>query len=90
MLFSRKTILTKGRKPLYAASRVLNASSASASSAFAKYWVHSTNKTSALFKSVKSQGLRRAYSTGTDSESSAASLPLYSPYRLPFLLISLV
>ncbi|KAF8920725.1 phosphatidylserine decarboxylase 1 [Mucidula mucida] len=77
MLFSRKAILTKGRRPLRAASRVLNASSASASSTIAKYWVHSTNRTSALFKSVKNQGLRRAYSTSTDSESSAAALPLY-------------
>ncbi|KIY66734.1 phosphatidylserine decarboxylase 1 [Cylindrobasidium torrendii FP15055 ss-10] len=77
MLFSRKTILTKGRKPLYAASRVLNASSASASSAFAKCWVHGTNKTSALFRTVKNQGIRRAYSTGPDPESTGASLPLY-------------
>ncbi|KAG6909087.1 hypothetical protein DXG01_002068 [Tephrocybe rancida] len=77
-----KTILTKGRKPLYAASRVLNASSASASSVFAKCWVHSTNKTSALIRTVRS----RAYSTrsGNDGSSGsglntkgAAALPFY-------------
>ncbi|KAG5643049.1 hypothetical protein DXG03_001627 [Asterophora parasitica] len=81
MLFSRKTILTKGRKPLYAASRVLNASSASASSVVAKCWVHSTNKTSALINTVRS----RAYSTRAGSEGSsggglnkgAAALPFY-------------
>ncbi|KAF9481245.1 phosphatidylserine decarboxylase 1 [Pholiota conissans] len=67
MLFSRKTILTKGKKPLYAVSRVINASCGSASTTFARCWVHSTNKTSALFKTVKNQGLRRAYSTSTKS-----------------------
>lgn len=80
MLFSRKSILIKGKKPLYAATKVLNASSATASSAFAKCWVHSTNKTRTLFKTVRtqSQGFRRAYSTkfgGTGSESE--STPLY-------------
>ncbi|KAF8060782.1 phosphatidylserine decarboxylase 1 [Lyophyllum atratum] len=82
MLFSRKTILTKGRKPLYAATRVINASSASASSVFAKCWVHSTNKTSALIRTVRS----RAYSTRSGNEGSsggglntkgAAALPFY-------------
>lgn len=63
MLFSRKSILTKGRRPLYAVSRVINASCGSASSTFARCWVHSTNKTSALLRTVKTQGLRRAYST---------------------------
>lgn len=63
MLFSRKAILTKGKKPLYAASRVINASSAQASSVFARCWVHSTNKTSALFRSVRGVSLRRAYAT---------------------------
>ncbi|PPQ82220.1 hypothetical protein CVT25_008075 [Psilocybe cyanescens] len=89
MLFSRKTILTKGKKPLYAASRVINASCGSASSVFARCWVHSTNRTSALFKTVKSQGLRRAYSTkgGTGAEGAGvggapngipgSGLPLY-------------
>ncbi|KJA20861.1 hypothetical protein HYPSUDRAFT_88432 [Hypholoma sublateritium FD-334 SS-4] len=65
MLFSRKSILTKGRKPLYAVSRVINASCGSASSTFARCWVHSTNKTSALLRTVKTQGLKRAYSTST-------------------------
>ncbi|KAF9440174.1 phosphatidylserine decarboxylase [Macrolepiota fuliginosa MF-IS2] len=73
MYFSRKTLLTKGKKPLYAASRVLNASSASASSAFSRCWVHSTNKTSALIRTVKSQGFRRAYSTTKGSAESASS-----------------
>ncbi|KAF8220808.1 phosphatidylserine decarboxylase 1 [Tricholoma matsutake] len=83
MLFSRKNILTKGRRPLYVASRVLNASSASASSAFAKCWVHSTNKTSALFKNVKN----RAYSTKSGGESSSGSnggFQTGSSFGLPF------
>ncbi|RDB27290.1 Phosphatidylserine decarboxylase proenzyme 1, mitochondrial [Hypsizygus marmoreus] len=63
-----KTILTKGRKPLYAASRVLNAS---ASSVFAKCWVHSTNKTSALIRTVRS----RAYSTKTGGDGSSTGGP---------------
>lgn len=85
MLFSRKTILTKGKKPLYAASRVVSASCGSASSVFARCWVHSTNKTSALLRTVKSQGFRRAYSakSGADGPTSSAgagsqvALPLY-------------
>lgn len=83
MLFSRKNILTKGRRPLYVASRVLNASSASASSAFTKCWVHSTNKTSALFKNVKN----RAYSTKSGGESSSGSnggFQTGSSFGLPF------
>ncbi|EKM77018.1 hypothetical protein AGABI1DRAFT_108406 [Agaricus bisporus var. burnettii JB137-S8] len=88
MYFSRKTILTKGKKPLYAASRVLNASSASASNAFSRCWFHSTTKTSALLSTVKSRGLRRVYYTtkhGADGASSSAgsggpevAVPLYS------------
>ncbi|KAJ7182609.1 phosphatidylserine decarboxylase 1 [Mycena crocata] len=81
MLFSKKNILTKGRKPLHAATRVINASSATASSAFARCWVHSTNKTSALLRSVKNQGLRRVYSTKSSDPNSGlevgAGLPLY-------------
>ncbi|KAJ7198798.1 phosphatidylserine decarboxylase 1 [Mycena pura] len=83
MLFSKKTVFTKGRKPLRAASRVLNASFPTASSAFAKCWVHGTNKTSALFRSVKThgQGLRRVYTTkSTDPNAHSnvdAGLPLY-------------
>ncbi|PPQ65607.1 hypothetical protein CVT24_011816 [Panaeolus cyanescens] len=68
MLFSRKSILTKGKKPLYAASRVINASCGSASSVFARCWVHSTNKTSALIRTVKNNGFRRAYSTKSGAE----------------------
>lgn len=73
MLFSRKSILTKGRKPLYAVSRVINASCGSASSTFARCWVHSTNKTSALLRTVKTQGLKRAYSTSTKGGAEGAS-----------------
>ncbi|KAF7303714.1 Phosphatidylserine decarboxylase proenzyme 1, mitochondrial [Mycena indigotica] len=62
-MFSKKNLVTNGRRPLRAASRVLNASFPTASSAFAKCWVHSTNKTSALFKSVRSKGFHRVYST---------------------------
>ncbi|KAL0067102.1 phosphatidylserine decarboxylase 1 [Marasmius tenuissimus] len=63
MLFSRKNIIRTGKRPLYAASKVLNVSSSTASSAFAKCWVHGTNKTTAILRSVKNQGLRRVYST---------------------------
>ncbi|KAF8972461.1 phosphatidylserine decarboxylase 1 [Flammula alnicola] len=63
-----KTILTKGKKPLHAVSRVINASCGSATSTFARCWVRSTNKTSALFKTVKNQGFRRAYSTKSGAE----------------------
>ncbi|KAJ6567599.1 phosphatidylserine decarboxylase 1 [Mycena vulgaris] len=87
MLFSKKSILTKGRKPLHAATRVLNASSATASSAFARCWVHSTNKTSALLRTVRTQGgagLRRVYSTKSSDPNGdvevgtlAKGLPLY-------------
>ncbi|KAG6836529.1 hypothetical protein H0H93_007075 [Arthromyces matolae] len=83
MHFSRKTILTQGRKPLYAASRVLNASSVSASTVFAKCWVHSTNKTTAFIKTVRN----RAYSTRASGEGpsggsglntkGASSIPFY-------------
>ncbi|KAF5312212.1 hypothetical protein D9619_003687 [Psilocybe cf. subviscida] len=80
-----KNIITKGKKPLYAVSRVINASCGSATSTFARCWVHSTNRTSALLKTVKSQGLRRAYSTksGADAtgnggaQGSGLGLPLY-------------
>ncbi|KAJ7139016.1 phosphatidylserine decarboxylase 1 [Mycena epipterygia] len=65
MLFSKKNILTKGRKPLHAASRVINTSSATASSAFARCWVHSTNRTSALLRTVRNQGFHRVYSTSS-------------------------
>ncbi|GLB36788.1 putative catalyzes the formation of phosphatidylethanolamine (PtdEtn) from phosphatidylserine (PtdSer) [Lyophyllum shimeji] len=81
MLFSRKTILTTGQKPLYAASRVINASSASASSVFAKCWVHSTNKTSALIRTVRN----RAYSTRASNEGpSGGGLNGKGTVALPF------
>ncbi|KAF8629019.1 hypothetical protein AX17_005875 [Amanita inopinata Kibby_2008] len=65
MYFSRKQLLQKGKAPFYGAST-------RASSAFARCWVHGTNKTSALIRSVKShghgfrRGIKRAayYSTG--------------------------
>jgi phosphatidylserine decarboxylase len=67
------------------ASRVLNVSSAS--SVFARCWVHGTNKTSALLRAVR----KRAYSTRSGSEgldgggggfraSSSSGLPLYREY----------
>ncbi|KAJ7083680.1 phosphatidylserine decarboxylase 1 [Mycena belliarum] len=77
-LFSKKGILTKGRKPLRAATRVLNASFPTASSAFARCWVHSQNKTSALLRTVRSRGFHRAYSTaGKGPEQSPSEAPLY-------------
>ena len=88
MLFSRKNIFTTGRRPLYVASRVLNASTASAS-AFAKCWVHSTNRTSALFKTVKS----RAYSTKGGAEGSNGNNGNYqtgSSFGLPFYRVCLL
>ncbi|KAJ7740913.1 phosphatidylserine decarboxylase 1 [Mycena maculata] len=80
MLFSKKSILTKGRKPLVAATRVLNASFPTASSAFARYWVHGQNKTSALLRTVRNRGFHRVYSTkGSDPNpgSNVEDLPLY-------------
>jgi phosphatidylserine decarboxylase len=84
MYFSRKSILTKGKKPLYAASRVLNASCGSATAVVARCWVHSTNKTSAILRSVKTHGLRRAYSTKAEGTSGGPppDLPFYSGCQL--------
>ncbi|KAJ8515296.1 hypothetical protein ONZ45_g7272 [Pleurotus djamor] len=93
MLFSRKTILTHGKKPLHAATRVLSASSATAST-LARCWVHGTNKTSALISTVRGDGfrkqIRRAYSStggtggdpsnmngGMETSTMAKGLPLY-------------
>ncbi|KAG7092933.1 hypothetical protein E1B28_009238 [Marasmius oreades] len=84
MLFSRKNIIRTGKKPLYAASKVLNVSSTTASSAFAKCWVHGTNKTSAIFRSVKNQGLRRVYSTGSGNGSEGKNLNSGSGRSIPF------
>ena len=85
MYFSRKNILTKGKRPLNAVSRVINASCGSASSTFARCWVHSTNKTSALFRTVKNQGFRRAYSTknGADGQGTGGG-GLQAGLGLPF------
>ncbi|KAF9261424.1 phosphatidylserine decarboxylase 1 [Marasmius fiardii PR-910] len=82
MLFSRKNIIRTGKKPLYAASKVLNVSSSTASSAFAKCWVHGTNKTSAIFRTVKNQGLRRVYSTSSGNSSEGG--PSGGSGRVPF------
>ena len=89
MYFSGKNILTHGRRPLYAASRVLNASSASASSVVATCWVNSTKRTYALIRTVRS----RAYSSkagggasgsgGSGPEAQATpgtGVPLYSAH----------
>jgi hypothetical protein len=86
MIFSRKTLPTgikiKGRHPLQAASRVINAS-ASATSALARCWVHSSHKTTQLLRSVRNEGLRRAYSSrssgsdGFETGTSSKALPLY-------------
>ncbi|KAG5349930.1 hypothetical protein C0989_001221 [Termitomyces sp. Mn162] len=65
MHFSRKSILSQGRKPLYAASRVLNASSASASSVFANRAYYSTRPSS------------EGSSTNGLNTKSAASIPFY-------------
>ncbi|KAL0950544.1 hypothetical protein HGRIS_007351 [Hohenbuehelia grisea] len=77
MLFSRKNILTHGRKPLHAATRVLSASTATASS-LARCWVHGTNKTSAILSSVRGDGfrkqIRRAYSTSRGSHDPSSSM----------------
>jgi hypothetical protein len=80
MLFSKKNILTKGKKPLYAASRVINASCGT----FARCWSQSANKTSALLRTVKDQGFKRAYSSrnteGPGSSGGAFGLPFYRIY----------
>ena len=91
MYFSRKNILTKGKKPLSAVSRVINASCGSASTTFARCWVHSTNKTSALFKTVKNQGFRRAYSTknGADGQGTGNG-GLQAGLGLPFYRMTII
>ena len=79
LFFSKKTVLTTGKKPLYAASRVINASCGTASSAFG-CWIYGANKTSALLRTVKDQGFRRAYSSKNTEGSEGGSsfgLPFY-------------
>ncbi|KAJ3829698.1 phosphatidylserine decarboxylase 1 [Lentinula raphanica] len=71
MLFSRKDILVKSQKPFNVASRVFNVSSARASSVFAKGWVRGLNKTSSILRTVKNEGLRRAYSTRSTGDGSS-------------------
>lgn len=85
MYFSRKTILTTGKKPLYAASRVLNASCGSATAVVARCWVRSTNRTSAILRSVKKHGFSRAYSSKAGAESTSNSGP---GVELPFYRMS--
>ena len=91
-LFSSKTFI-RGKHPLHAASRVINAS-ASATSAFARCWVHSTNRTTALIRSVRNEGFRRAYSGrhsaphnhdngGFHSGPSPESASMYSTLSVP-------
>ncbi|KAJ7856643.1 phosphatidylserine decarboxylase 1, partial [Mycena olivaceomarginata] len=84
MLFSKKTIL-RGRRPLRAASRVINASFPTASSAFARCWVHSTNATSAVLRTVtrtvRKEGLRRVYSTKTTGPESNPNSDDQTLYR---------
>ncbi|KAJ7723157.1 hypothetical protein B0H16DRAFT_1788068 [Mycena metata] len=75
-LFSEKTIL-KGPKPLRAASRVINASFPTASSALARCWVHGQNKTSALIRSVKNPSI------SVPSTSSPSLPPARSPPARP-------
>ncbi|KAL0577096.1 phosphatidylserine decarboxylase 1 [Marasmius crinis-equi] len=77
-----KNLIRTGKRPLYAASKVLNVSSSTASSAFAKCWVHGTNKTSAILRSVKNQGFRRVYSTdsGTEGPSPGSGLGKGIPF----------
>ena len=81
MLSSRQSALTKGKKPLRAASRVLGASYGSSSSVFARCF-HTPNGTSGILRSVRKGGLKRLYSTnsggdGGGSNASGAGLPLY-------------
>lgn len=71
MYFSRKSIITRGGKRLYAASRALSASASASSSAFAKCWVHSTSKTSAFIG--KFHG--RSYSSKADPNGSKPTGP---------------
>ncbi|THV07926.1 phosphatidylserine decarboxylase 1 [Dendrothele bispora CBS 962.96] len=61
-MFSKKNIFLKGTKHPFsgAASRVLNSS---ASSTIYKCWSRGTNKTSAILRTVKNEGWRRAYAT---------------------------
>ncbi|KAJ4477328.1 phosphatidylserine decarboxylase 1 [Lentinula aciculospora] len=85
MLFSRKDILVKGKKPLNVASRVFNISSATASSAFAKGWVRGINKTSSILRTVKNEGFKRAYSTKNNGDwSNSGSDPSSIGKGLPF------
>ncbi|KAF8907729.1 phosphatidylserine decarboxylase 1 [Gymnopilus junonius] len=75
---TRHTALTRGRKPLHTASRVLNASYSTSSSVFARCWVHSSNRTSEILKSVKNGGFKRMYSSQNGADGTGnAGLPLY-------------
>ena len=86
MLFSRNGLI-RVNHPLHAASRVVTAS-ASATSIVARCWVHSTNRTSALIRSVRNGGLRRAYATkATNSagDDPNQGIPFYSTFTRCFL-----
>ncbi|KAF5391631.1 hypothetical protein D9757_002463 [Collybiopsis confluens] len=80
----QKDLMLKGQRPLHVASRVFNATSATASSAFAKGWVRGMNKTSSILKTVKNSGLRRAYSTNSPGEGSGNGFDPSSGKGLPF------
>ncbi|KAF5373031.1 hypothetical protein D9758_001643 [Tetrapyrgos nigripes] len=86
-MFTKKHVFLKGKHPFSvsgAASRVFNSS---ASSTIAKCWTRGTNKTSAILRSVKNEGWRRAYAThstgqgsnpgGFDPNDLGKTLPLY-------------
>ncbi|KAJ3797671.1 phosphatidylserine decarboxylase 1 [Lentinula aff. detonsa] len=80
-----KDIFVKSRKPFNVASRVFNVSSATASSAFHKGWVRGINKTSSILRTVKNEGLRRAYSTkSTGNGSNSGFNPSSIGKGLPF------
>ena len=87
MAFSRQSLMTKGKRPFTAASRVLHASSTTASRVFnataptfaTRAFARASNKTSSLIQ----RGLSRAYSTGKNGpefnggQTTGAEVPLY-------------
>lgn len=85
MLFSRKDLIIKGKKPFHVASRVFNVSSATATSAFANGWVRGMNKTSSILRTVKNEGLRRAYSTNSSGDGSTSGQGKHIPFHRTFL-----
>ncbi|KAE9405169.1 phosphatidylserine decarboxylase [Gymnopus androsaceus JB14] len=80
-----KDLIIKGKKPFRVASRVFNVSSATATSAFTKGWVRGMNKTSSILRTVKNEGLKRAYSTKSTGDGSNGGNPEYGMGKdLPF------